>query len=144
MTLYLFSPDTWYVMMSGSDKDGCGRTPGSACLTLLYLLQQENRTHLPPSTGIRIATDKSVTVDQQAAVSAFYFKSYLDDGVHDVSRSLTIIFILMMVPFCFHMLILSDISIYKLCLLIHVNFQQSLTINMFDNFTVHCNHYKIT
>ena len=60
-------------MMDGSDKDGCGRTPGSACSTLLYLLQQVNRTHLPPSTGIRIATDKSLTIDQQAAVSTNLF-----------------------------------------------------------------------
>ena len=67
--IYYFSLDTWYVMKRGSNRDGCGRTPGSACRTLLYLLQQVNRTHLPPSTGIRIATDKSMNIDQQAAVS---------------------------------------------------------------------------
>ena len=69
----LFSPDTWYVLTSGSDKEGCGRTPGSACSTLLYLLQQVNRTHLSPSTGIQISTDKSLTIDQQAAVSTNLF-----------------------------------------------------------------------
>ena len=65
--------DTWYVLERGRDKDGCGRTPGSACLTLPYLLQQVNRTHLPPSTELRIATDKSLTIDQQAAVSTNLF-----------------------------------------------------------------------
>ena len=65
--------DTWYVLKRGRDKDGCGRTPGSACLTLPYLLQQENRTHLPPSTELRIATDKSLAIDQQAAVSTNLF-----------------------------------------------------------------------
>ena len=60
-------------MKTGSDKDGCGRTPGSACSTLLYLLQQVNRTHHPPSTELRIATDKSLTIDQQAAVSTILF-----------------------------------------------------------------------
>ena len=75
--VYLFPPDTWYVMKTGSDKDGCGRTPGSACSTLLYLLQQVNRTHLPPSTAIKISTEKCLNIDQQAAVStiicpAFY------------------------------------------------------------------------
>ena len=65
----LYFPDTWYVLKRGRDKDGCGRTPGSACSTLLYLLQQVNRTHPPPSTGIRISTDKCITIDQQAAVS---------------------------------------------------------------------------
>ena len=65
--------DTWYVLKRGRDKDGCGRTPGSPCLSLPYLLQQENRTHLPPSTELRIATDKSLTIDQQAAVSTNLF-----------------------------------------------------------------------
>ena len=65
--------DTWYVLKSGRDKDGCGRTPGSACSTLLYLLQQVNRTHLPPSTGIKISTDKCLNIDQQTAVSTNLF-----------------------------------------------------------------------
>ena len=68
-------PDTWYVMDRGRDKDGCGRSPDSACETLLYLLQQVNRTHLPPGKELRIITDKSLRIDQQNAVStnAFLF-----------------------------------------------------------------------
>ena len=42
--------DAWYVMDRGRDKGGCGRSPDSPCDTLLYLLQQMNQTHLPPST----------------------------------------------------------------------------------------------
>ena len=49
-----FLPDTWYVLESGSDIGGCGRTPDSACSTLLYLLQQVNRTHLPPSMATQV------------------------------------------------------------------------------------------
>ena len=37
------------MLESGSDKEGSGRTTESACSTLLYLLQQVNRTHLLPS-----------------------------------------------------------------------------------------------
>ena len=62
-------PEACYVLESGSNREGCGRTPETACITLLYLLQQVNRTHLPPSTAIRIATDKCLNIDQQAAVS---------------------------------------------------------------------------
>ena len=61
--------DTWYVMDRGRDKDGCGRSPDSPCETLLYLLQQVNRTHLPPDKELQIVTDKSLVIDQQTAVS---------------------------------------------------------------------------
>ena len=54
---------------SGSNREGCGRTPETACSTLLYLLQQVNRTHLPPSTGIHISTDECLSIDQKTAVS---------------------------------------------------------------------------
>ena len=53
-----FLPDTWYVLESGSDIGGCGRTPDSACSTLLYLLQQVNRTHLPPSMTTQVPPSK--------------------------------------------------------------------------------------
>ena len=66
-------PETWYVLESGSDRDGCGRSVKFPCQTLLYLLQQVNRTHFPPSTEINISTDKSLTIDQQIAVSCFHF-----------------------------------------------------------------------
>ena len=85
----LFSPDTWYVLTSGSDKEGCGRAPGSACSTLLYLLQQVNRTHLPPSTGIRISTDKSLTIDQQAGEYKFICPVYLGYQNVNFTESLT-------------------------------------------------------
>ena len=64
--------DIWYVMDRGKDKDGCGRSLQFPCNTLLYLLQQVNRTHLPPDKELGIITDKSLTVDQQAAVSAVF------------------------------------------------------------------------
>ena len=64
--------DTWYVMDRGRDKDGCGRSPDSSCETLLYLLQQANRTHLPPDKELRIVTDKSLTMDERTAVSYYY------------------------------------------------------------------------
>ena len=64
------------MLQSGWNLDGCGRTMESACKTILYLLQQVNRTHLPPSTGIRISTDKSLKIDQQTAVSTDLFLCY--------------------------------------------------------------------
>ena len=57
-------PDPWYVMEKGRDKDGCGRSLQFPCNTLLYLLQQ-----IPPGKELRILTDKSLTIDQEAAVS---------------------------------------------------------------------------
>ena len=60
-------------MDTGKDKDGCGRSPDSPCKTLLYLLQQVNRTHLPPDKELRIITDKSLRIDQQTAVSTILF-----------------------------------------------------------------------
>ena len=56
-------------MNRGKDKYGCGRSPDSPCKTLLYLLQQVNRTHLPPDKELHIVTDKSLRLDQQTAVS---------------------------------------------------------------------------
>ena len=61
--------DTWYVMDGGRDNQGCGRSLQFPCNTLLYLLQQVNQTHLPPEEDLQIITDKSLTVDQQTAVS---------------------------------------------------------------------------
>ena len=58
-----FSLDTWYVLKSGRDKDGCGRTPSSACSTLLYLLQQVNRTHLPPSMATQVPPSMDIDPD---------------------------------------------------------------------------------
>ena len=74
----LFSPDMWYVLMSGSDREGCGRSVEFPCETLLYLLQQVNWTHEPPE--LHIVTDKSLTIDQQTAVSTgfIYYLSLLD------------------------------------------------------------------
>ena len=69
--LHMPFPETWYVMERGADRDGCGRSVEFPCETLLYLLQQVNRTHRPPSTEIHISTDKSLIIDQQIAVSCF-------------------------------------------------------------------------
>ena len=66
-----FSLDTWYVLEEGWDKDGCGRTPGSACSTLLYLLQQVNRTHLPPSMATQVPPSKEMDPDNRTQVSSF-------------------------------------------------------------------------
>ena len=65
--------DIWYVMDRGRDKDGCGRSPESPCNTLLYLLQQVNRTHLPPDNELWIITDKSLVIKQETAVSTVFF-----------------------------------------------------------------------
>ena len=62
--------ETWYVLNRGRDKDGCGRSPDSPCATLRYLLQQVNRTH---DKELHIVTDKSLVIDQQAAVSTITF-----------------------------------------------------------------------
>ena len=70
LNFYIYShPDTWYVMEKGLDYEGCGKSPDSPCESLLYLLQQVNRTHLSPHKELRIVTDKSLTIDKQAAVS---------------------------------------------------------------------------
>ena len=55
-----FSLDTWYVLKRGSDIGGCGRTPDSACSTLPYLLQQVNRTHLPPPMATHVSPSKEI------------------------------------------------------------------------------------
>ena len=73
-----FHPDTWYVMDRGRDKDVCGKSPDSPCETLLYLLQQVNRAHLPPNKELRIITDKSLRVDQQTAVSSVFIYCLYD------------------------------------------------------------------
>ena len=64
--------DTWYVMGRGRDKSGCGRSTDSPCETLLYLLQQVNRTHFPPDKELHVVTDKSLIIDKQAAVSTLF------------------------------------------------------------------------
>ena len=61
--------DTWYVIKKGLDHEGCGRSPDSPCSTLLYLLQQVNWTRLPPDKELHNITDKSLQIDQRAAVS---------------------------------------------------------------------------
>ena len=61
--------ETWYVMENGRDQKGCGNSTENPCKTLLYLLQQVNWTHLPPDKELHISTDKSLTIDQQTAVS---------------------------------------------------------------------------
>ena len=58
-----FSLDTWYVLKSGSDIGGCGRTPDSACSTLPYLLQQVNRTHLPPFMATQVPPSMDIDPD---------------------------------------------------------------------------------
>ena len=63
-----FSLETWYVLKSGRDKDGCGRTPGSACSTLLYLLQQVNRTRLPPSMATHVPPSNEIDPDNRTQV----------------------------------------------------------------------------
>ena len=60
------------MLKSGSDKDGCG-TLEQPCRTLLYVLQE-----VQPSAGIRIITDQSLTINQQAAVST----SFVYPNVH--------------------------------------------------------------
>ena len=56
------------MLKSGSDIGGCGRTPDSACSTLLYLLHQVNRTHLPPSTATQVPPSREMDPDYQTQV----------------------------------------------------------------------------
>ena len=60
--------DTWYVMKKGLDHEGCGRPLQFPCNTLLYLLQQ-----ISPDQELHVVTDKSLQINQQAAVSTFIF-----------------------------------------------------------------------
>ena len=78
--------DTCYVMQKGLDHEGCGNSTENACQTLLYLVQQVNRTHLPLSRGLHISTDKSLRIDQRTAVSTIYFSRFAKPVVHILSK----------------------------------------------------------
>ena len=70
--IFLTESETWYVLESGTDDQGCGRSLQFPCNTILHLLQQVNRTHLPPSRELQVVTDKSLTINQDIAVSTIY------------------------------------------------------------------------
>ena len=67
-----------YVMKSGLDREGCGKSPEFPCGSLLYALQQVNRTS---TTEIHIVTDKSLSVGQQEAVSTYLILQFRTDSI---------------------------------------------------------------
>ena len=61
------------MMENGSDAEGCGQYLDVACSSLSYLLDQIKKSESPPEgTEAVIVTDKSLNIDQQAAVSNMF------------------------------------------------------------------------
>ena len=67
--------EQWYISMKGSDTDYCGWFPETACSTVLHLtkrLADETILSGEHPTDITIITDKSLDLNQEAAVSKIH------------------------------------------------------------------------
>ena len=62
--------DGFYVLLSGEDTAGCGRSEAAPCRTLKHVLSHEIRDN---SVNLKITTDNDLIIDQQDAVSAKVF-----------------------------------------------------------------------
>ncbi len=58
----------FYLIHNGSDTSDCGKSVDSACFSLLHVLKLYYAE--PPTMGLEIRTDKSISIDNTFMVSS--------------------------------------------------------------------------